>query len=52
MQNVILNSNSIDGTPYAMKVACTVWSGGKDGDNFKALPIRIDKEQSKALTFL
>ena len=21
----------IDGTPYALKGACTVWSGGKDG---------------------
>ncbi|MGL5051344.1 MAG: hypothetical protein ACRC6E_12080 [Fusobacteriaceae bacterium] len=24
-----------------MKVACTVWSRGKGGDNFKALPIAI-----------
>ena len=24
-----------------MKVACTVWSGGKSGDNFKGLPIAI-----------
>ena len=31
----------LDGTPYAMKVACTVWSGGKDGDYFKLLPIAI-----------
>ena len=31
----------IDGTPYAMKVARTVWVGGKCGDNIKALPIDI-----------
>ena len=24
-----------------MKVSCTVWSGGKSGDNFKGLPITI-----------
>ncbi|RKI41208.1 hypothetical protein D7V86_10470 [bacterium D16-51] len=24
-----------------MKAACPVWSGGKGGDNFKALPIAI-----------
>ena len=24
-----------------MKPACTVWSGGKAGDNFKSLPITI-----------
>ena len=44
MQNFVLNSNGIDGTPSAVKVACSVWSGGKDGDDFKALPIRIDKK--------
>lgn len=32
---------NIDGTPYAVKVARTVWSGGKDGDNIKILPITI-----------
>lgn len=31
----------MDGTPCAVKVARTVWSGGKDGDNFKILPITI-----------
>lgn len=36
-----MNSLYIDGTLYAMKVARTVWSGGKDGDNFKILPITI-----------
>lgn len=30
-----------DGTPYAMKVARTVWARGKDRDNFKVLPISI-----------
>lgn len=30
-----------DGTPCAMKVACTVWSRGKSGDDVKALPIAI-----------
>ena len=30
-----------DGTPCAVKVACTVWSGGKSGDNIKGLPITI-----------
>lgn len=31
-----------DGTPDAVKIACPVWNGGKDGDNFKVLPIIID----------
>ena len=30
-----------DGTLYVMKVACTVWSGGKIGDKIKNLPITI-----------
>lgn len=30
-----------DGTPYTMKVVRTVWSGGKGGDDIKALPITI-----------
>lgn len=29
-----------------MKVARTVWSGGKSGDNFKGLPIAIGREKS------
>ena len=33
-----------DGAPCAVKVACTVWSGGKSGDNFKGLPIAIRRE--------
>ena len=36
--------NTTDGTPDAVKVACPVWSGGKGGDNFKALPITISGE--------
>lgn len=28
-----------DGTPYAVKAARTVWTGGKGGDNIKTLPI-------------
>ena len=32
---------AIDGTPCAVKVARTVWSGGKSGDNTKGLPIAI-----------
>ena len=31
----------LDGTPCAMKVACTVWSRGKARDNIKGLPIAI-----------
>ena len=30
-----------DGTPCAVKAACTVWSGGKSGDYIKRLPIAI-----------
>lgn len=30
-----------DGTPYVRKLARTVWSGGKGGDNIKTLPIAI-----------
>ena len=35
----------LDGTPCAMKVACTVWTGGKVGDSIKDLPISILNEQ-------
>ena len=31
----------IDGTPCTVKVVCTVWTGGKDGDSIKILPIGI-----------
>lgn len=31
----------LDGTPCAIKVACTVWSRGKARDNIKGLPIAI-----------
>ena len=30
-----------DGTPCAVKAACTVWGGGKLGDYIKELPIAI-----------
>ena len=33
-----------DGTPCAVKAACTVWSGGKSGDYIKGLPIAIRRE--------
>ncbi|MEY9978536.1 hypothetical protein ABH968_003496, partial [Lysinibacillus sp. RC79] len=35
------------GTPYAVKVARTVWTGGKAGDNFKGLPICMNKVSIK-----
>ncbi len=34
------NTNN-DGKPCEVKVSCTVWSGGKSGDDFKGLPIAI-----------
>lgn len=34
-------SQFFDGTPCAGKLACTVWGGGKLGDNFKGLPITM-----------
>lgn len=33
-----------DGTPCEVKAACTVWSGGKSGDDFKGLPITMRLE--------
>lgn len=33
----------IEGTPYDMKMSRTVWSGGKDRDNLKILPIAISR---------
>ena len=38
----------IDGTPCAVKVACTVWSRGKDGDNIKILPIATVYAENRA----
>ena len=35
-----------DGTPCAVKAACTVWSGGKSGDYIKGLPIAIRRKCS------
>ena len=44
---------TIDGAPDAVKVACPVWSGGKDGDNFKVLPITISgRDCSYRLSFI
>ena len=38
-----------DGTPCAVKVACTVWVRGKGGDYIKVLPIDIfDSPDSSA----
>lgn len=36
-----MNKSYDDGTPYAGKLARTVWSGGKAGDSIKGLPITI-----------
>ena len=36
-----MNKGYNEGTPYARKLARTVWSGGKAGDNIKGLPIAI-----------
>ena len=36
-------SKSYDGTPYTLKGVCTVWIGGKVGDDIKFLPIDIIK---------
>ncbi len=36
-----MNKSYDDGTPYARKLACTVWSEGKPRDNIKGLPITI-----------
>ena len=44
MRNGVMGTSQdsyLDGTPCAMKVACTVWSRGKAGDNIKCLPIAI-----------
>jgi len=40
-------SLSVDGTPYAVKAARMVWSGGKVEDNFKNLPIAIRQKHYK-----
>ncbi len=41
-----------DGTPDAVKVACPVWSGGKGGDSFKALPITICRVKFVKSTYI
>jgi hypothetical protein len=48
MSNGVMGTSQdcyLDGTPCAMKVACTVWTGGKVGDSIKDLPISILSEQ-------
>lgn len=40
---IIETMKNLDGTPCAGKLACTVWSRGKGGDNIKVLPIAIDQ---------
>ena len=39
-----MNKSYNEGTPYARKLARTVWSGGKAGDNIKGLPIAITSD--------
>jgi len=34
-------TTNCDWTPCDRKLSCTVWDGGKGGDNIKALPIVI-----------
>lgn len=44
MENGVMGTSQdlyLDGTPCAMKVACTVWSRGKVRDCIKDLPIAI-----------
>ncbi|WP_176551179.1 hypothetical protein [Bacillus sp. AFS040349] len=41
-----LVGNLLDGKPSAVKVACSVWGGGKVGDNIKDLPITIGLDGS------
>ena len=35
------NNSFPDGKPCELKGSCTVWVGGKGGDNIKILPIDI-----------
>ena len=42
-RRVQVNLKKVDGKPYAVKVARTVWRRGKDRDNFKVLPIPINR---------
>ena len=41
----------IDGAPCAVKVARTVWDGGKVGDHFKDLPIVTDLSKANYNAF-
>lgn len=46
-----MSKNYNDGTPCAGKLACTVWSGGKAGDDFKCLPITITGYANRTFTW-
>lgn len=39
------SNSKIGGTPDALKGACPVWTGGKDGDYIKILPIGIPRSR-------
>lgn len=41
-----MKSLCFDGEPCEGKLSCTVWTGGKSGDNIKGLPIGINLEQT------
>lgn len=43
-----MNKSYNEGTRYAGKLARTVWSGGKAGDNIKGLPITIASYADRA----
>ena len=45
------NKLNHDGTPCAVKVARTVWSGGKLGDYLKELPITIKQNLKRIHRF-
>ena len=47
-----MRMKTTDGTPDAVKIACPVWNGGKDGDNFKVLPIIISRRTISSGNFL
>ena len=42
-----MNKGYNEGTPYARKLARTVWGGGKAGDNIKGLPIAITSDANR-----
>lgn len=42
----------VDGTPYEVKVSCTVWSRGKNSDKIKILPIAISLDYIFKLKYI